>query len=86
VLRLANTILASNVVLGPWIHVGSEVRHLGLVADGSQVSCRGSVRREYEHKGHRFVDLDLVVLADQHPVAAIDHTAIYQPRQVREQG
>jgi hypothetical protein len=85
VLRLANYVLAKNVVLGPWIHVGSRVAHHGLVRDGAQVSCRGRVAREYEHKGHRFVELDLAISADEAPAASIDHTAIYLPRQVRQQ-
>lgn len=84
VLRQANRILAANVVLGPWIHVGSEVAHHGVVRDGQTVSCRGRVAAEYERKGHRFVQLDLLVSADDRPVATIDHTAIYLPRQVSE--
>lgn len=84
VLRTANWILADNVRLGPWIHVGSTVRNLGLITDGAHVATRGTVRAEYEKKGHRFVDLDLVVTADERPVALIDHTAIYRPRQVAE--
>lgn len=84
VLRLANYVLSGNVVLGPWMHVGSRVAHHGTVADGAKVSCRGRVADEYERKGHRFVDLDLLVVADDRPVASIAHTAIYLPRQVRE--
>jgi hypothetical protein len=86
VLRLANTLLASNVVLGPWIHVGSRVTNHDLIRDGSRVSCRGRVVGEYEHKGHRFVELDVAVLADERTAATIEHTAIYLPRQVRAQG
>ncbi len=81
-LRTANWILAENVVLGPWIHVGSRVSHLGLVHDGARVVTRGTVAAEYEKKGHRFVDLELLVTADDVPVAHIAHTAIYRPRQV----
>lgn len=84
VLRTANWILADNVLLGPWIHVGSTVQNLGLVRDGSHVVTRGTVKAAYEKKGHRFVDLDLVVTADDVVVATIDHTAIYRPRQVAE--
>ena len=69
VLRLANRILSGNVVLGPWIHVGSDVRHHDLVHDGAKVSCRGTVAEEFERKGHRFVRLDLAVLADEQVVA-----------------
>jgi hypothetical protein len=84
VLRTANWILSDNVRLGPWIHVGSTVRNLGLITDGAEVETRAIVRAEYEKKGHRFVDLDVVVMADGVPVATIDHTAIYRPRQVAE--
>jgi hypothetical protein len=86
VLRLANRILSGNVVLGPWIHVGSDARHHGLVHDGARVSCRGRVAEEFERKGHRFVRLDLAVLADERVVATVDHTAIYLPRQVTAAG
>jgi acyl dehydratase len=86
VLRLANRLLSGNVVLGPWIHVGSTVRHHGLVHDGAKVSCRGTVAECFERKGHRFVRLDVGVLADEQLVATVDHTAIYQPRQVSAAG
>lgn len=82
VLGLANLALLKNVTLGPWIHVGSTVRNLGVIERGAHVSTRGFVSGEYEKSGHRFVDLDLVVLADERPVATIAHTAIYRPRQV----
>jgi len=84
VLRTANWILADNVLLGPWIHVGSTVTNLGLIGDGTHVCTRGTVKANYEKKGHRFVDLDLLVTADDEPVAHIAHTAIYRPRQVAE--
>jgi hypothetical protein len=84
VLRWANAILARNVLLGPWIHVGSAVRNYGVVGDGAEVVARGRVAAEYERKGHRFVDLDVVVAADGATVAHIDHIAIYRPRQVAE--
>jgi hypothetical protein len=40
------------------------------------------VADNYERKGHRFVDLDVLVLSGARPVAAVRHTAIYRPRQV----
>jgi hypothetical protein len=83
-LRTANWILADHVVLGPWIHVGSRVTNLGLARDGSTIRTQGTVRDSYERKGHLFVELDLLVTADDAPVVHIDHTAIYRPRQVAE--
>ena len=80
VLRDANYVLSANVVLGPWIHVESVVQHHALVHDGAVVSARAIVTREWESKGHRLVELDVLHLADDRPVARTTHTAIYQPR------
>jgi hypothetical protein len=82
ILRDANYVLSTNVRLGPWIHVESVVQHHGVVADGQEVGCRGIVTEEWDHKGHRFVRLDVLHLADGHPVAQTQHTAIYRPRGV----
>lgn len=84
ILRMCNYVLAQNVVLGPWIHVGSAVRNLGVARVGETLTARARVADNYARKGHRFVDLDVLVLADGRPVAQVDHTAIYQPRQVTE--
>jgi acyl dehydratase len=77
----ANYVLAANVLLGPWIHVESDVRHLGLVHDGDVVSTRAAVLGTSERKGHRFVELDvLIVDGSEQPVLRARHLAIYQPR------
>jgi acyl dehydratase len=79
-LRDANRVLSANVRLGPWIHVESVVQHHGLVHDGV-VHARATVTREWEHKGHRFVELDVgLVTGDDRVVAHVVHTAIYRPR------
>lgn len=84
-LRQANYILSRNVTLGPWIHVGSIVDHLNPAPVGQPLSVQGFVRRCYEHKGHRFVTLAVVIKdADGQALCSVDHTAIYEPRQVRE--
>ena len=83
ILRDANYVLSTNVRLGPWIHVGSSVQHLGVVRDGEIVSARAKVTAEWEANGHRFVTLDVVHLADNRPVARTQHTAIYRPRAQR---
>jgi acyl dehydratase len=81
ILRTANSVLVENVVLGPWIHVGSRIAHFAAIRLGDEVTARARVSRNYEHKGHRFVDLDLLVLTGgTTPVARIAHTAIYEPR------
>ncbi|HEX6422305.1 MAG TPA: hypothetical protein VFZ79_02430 [Acidimicrobiales bacterium] len=80
-LRDANYVLSTNVALGPWIHVESATRHHGLVRDGDSVDARARVAREWEHRGHRFVELDVGLFADRDRlVARVTHTAIYRPR------
>lgn len=83
ILRRANMALKDNVLLGPWIHVGSAVQHHGAMSVGGSMETRSRVSRLYEHKGHGFVELDVLVIGADRPVASIRHTAIYEPRQVR---
>src|SRR5262245_61650286 len=83
VLRSCNFVLSRNVVLGPWIHTGSRVQHLAAASVGSLLSVRARITRNYEHRGHRFVELDALVLANETtPIAHVAHIAIYRPRQV----
>jgi acyl dehydratase len=83
VLRLCNQALVQNVVLGPWIHVGSRVRNLAAARVGQSLTARARVTDNSERKGHRFVELDvLVVDGAGAAVAQVLHTAIWRPRQV----
>jgi MaoC like domain len=79
-LRFANSILTANVRLGPWIHVSSEVALLGVVGNAQAIDVHAVVVDEYERKGHRFVELDVTVLAEGDLVQRIAHTAIHTPR------
>ncbi len=82
VLRMCNHALLQNVLLGPWIHVGSEVRNFSAARVGETLVARSRVAANYERKGHLFVELDALVLGDgARPVAGVKHTAIYRPRQ-----
>jgi hypothetical protein len=89
-LRDANYVLSSNVVLGPWIHVESVTEHHATVGDGDTVVARATVTREWERNGHRFVALDVGLLVQvgdggdggERLVARVAHTAIYRPRAV----
>jgi len=82
-IRYANFILAENVALNPWIHVSSDVTHFRLVRDGDAISTRGRVADLFERKGHKFVELDLLQVANGvDPVTHIRHTAIYDVRRV----
>lgn len=79
--RLGNRILSQNVTLGPWIHVETETRHLRAALPGEHLSMRGRVAQVFERKGHRFVELDLLLVAGgRDPVQHLRHTAIYAIR------
>ncbi len=80
--RLGNAALTHNVRLGPWIHVGSRIAYLSAARMGETLSLRGQVTGNYERKGHRFVELDALILAGERKVARLHHVAIYRPRQV----
>lgn len=83
-LRRANNTLKDTVVLGPWIHVGSTVQHFSTLGIGEPLETRATVKRLYDHKGHGFVELDVGVFSAERAIARISHTAIYEPRQVRQ--
>jgi acyl dehydratase len=79
--RLLNWALVHNVVLGPWIHVASKVAHFAPVRIGDELSVRAKILANYQHKGHRWLELDGLVVANrQTPIARVAHTAIWQPR------
>ncbi len=76
--ELGNRAVTGNVALGPWIHTGTVVRHLGGARVGDRLAARGKVRSLFEKKGREFVELDLVIVAGRRPVAHLLHTAIYR--------
>ena len=80
--RIMNKVLVDNAILGPWIHVGSKMQLLSAGKVGDELTARAKVVGNYEKKGHRFVELDALVVANGGtPVAHCQHTAIYQPRE-----
>jgi acyl dehydratase len=79
-LRYANYVITANVTMGPWIHVSSAVTLLGAVRDGDTVETRARVIDVFERAGHGFVELDVLQVVGDRPVARVDHTAIYRPR------
>jgi acyl dehydratase len=85
ILRCCNWVLTHNVILPAWIHMGSMVRNLGLAHVGDTLTVRARIMKNYQHKGHKWVELDALVVANERtPVIRATHTAIYHPRQVAE--
>ena len=80
-LSLANHALMQNFKLGPWIHVASDLINHSAARAGDRVAVRGRIADRYERKGHEFVVLDLLAVANGHRVVQqVRHTAIYRPR------
>ncbi len=80
--RLMNRLLVENALLGPWIHVGSKMQLLSAIAVGDELTARAKVTDACDKKGHKFVELDAVVVANgERTVAHCHHVAITQPRQ-----
>jgi hypothetical protein len=84
ILRLANMALMQNVVLGPWIHVGSKVNDLATVRVGQRLRLRSKITSNVVSKGHSIVEIDAVVVADEFDAAQITHTVIWRPRQISQ--
>jgi hypothetical protein len=83
VLRMCNFVLTRNVTFGPWMHVGSKIQHFAAAKVGDALGVRARITGNYEHKGHAFVDIDALVLANETtPIARVSHLSIYRPRQL----
>ncbi|KRQ93367.1 hypothetical protein [Bradyrhizobium valentinum] len=80
--RVMNRALVDNAILGPWIHVGSRMQLLSAAKTGDVITARAKVIGNYDKKGHRFVELDALVVGNgDTPLAHCHHIAIYQPRE-----
>ena len=80
--RVMNRTLVDNAILGPWIHVGSRMQLLSAAKAGDVITARAKVIGNYDKKGHRFVELDALVVANgRMALAHCHHIAIYQPRE-----
>ncbi|QDW38188.1 hypothetical protein FFI89_014160 [Bradyrhizobium sp. KBS0727] len=80
--RVMNKVLVDNAILGPWIHVGSQMQLLSAANAGDVITARAKVTGNYDKKGHRFVELDALVVANgKTALAHCHHIAIYQPRE-----
>ena len=79
-LEQGNRAVDRNVTMGPWMHAGTTVRHLGGARVGERLTTRGKVRSLFEKKSREFVELDLVITAGEPArlVAHLLHTAIYR--------
>ena len=86
ILRCCNWALSHNVILPAWMHMGdARSRDLNVAMVGDTLNVRARVTKNYEHKGHKWVEIDALVIANEtKPIARVTHIAIYRPRQLAE--
>lgn len=80
-LRFADEVLSTNVDLPPWMHVGSSVRHYGLVHWNESLTVRARVIATFVRKRNQFIQLDVLMSgADGRPrMRVLPYVAIYKP-------
>jgi len=79
-LLFSNHILMRNFKLGPWIHAASEVTNWSAAQPGDEISARSVIHDRFERKGHEFVVVDVMLIANAtRLVQTVRHTAIYRP-------
>ena len=86
-LGLANSALGANVLLGPWIHVQSELRNYAAIPPDARLVVESRVVELFDRGGHEFVDLDVsVFLEPDTPAMRASHRAIYKLREPSSAG
>ncbi len=83
-LRQCNRVLSEHFVLGPWIHVGSEITTYRPCRIGDAIEIRGLPVAKFAKKGHEFVVLDVLLLSEGAVAQRVKHTCIFRPRQSRQ--
>jgi acyl dehydratase len=74
-LRIANRIMSTELVAGPWIHTRSTVRHHAPGPIGATVDVHATVVERYQRNGTRAI-VDIVVEHDGRPITTLEHEAI----------
>jgi len=80
-LRQCNRIFSEHFILGPWIHVASDLTTYRPCQVGETLEIRGVPVQKFEKKGHEFVVLDILIRAAGEVVQRVKHTCIFCPRQ-----
>ncbi len=80
-LRQCNRIFSVHFILGPWIHVASDITTYHPCQVGETLEIRGVPVQKFEKQGHEFVVLDVLIHAAGEAVQRVKHTCIFRPRQ-----
>ena len=76
-LRQANYLVDQNLAVGPWIHVASEIQHLGVVHLDEPFTVQGQVVELATRKGNDYADVDVLITTSR-PVLRVLHRVIYR--------
>ncbi|MEM1333761.1 MAG: MaoC family dehydratase [Actinomycetota bacterium] len=74
-LAIANDVVATQLVRGPWVHTRSLVRHHGIGEVGDVVDVHSTVVDRFHRRGERAV-VDVRIVRSGEPMATIEHEAI----------
>lgn len=80
-LRQCNRIFSEHFILGPWMHVGSEIITYRACRVHQPLEIRGVPVQKFAKKGHEFTVIDVLILADGAVAQRVQHTSIFRPRQ-----
>jgi hypothetical protein len=80
-LRQCNRIFSEHFILGPWIHVASDIAIYRPCRVDESLEIHGVPVQKFEKKGHAFTVLDVLLLAAGEAVQRVKHTCIFRPRQ-----
>jgi len=81
VLRQCNRIFSEHFILGPWIHVASDMTTYHPCRVGESLEIHGVPMQKFAKKGHEFVVLDIIMLTGGEVMQRVKHTCIFRPRQ-----
>ena len=77
---LGNRVTMRYYVDGPWVHVRSEIRHLGAVAADDRVTLRPALLDRFDSRAGERVVLAIEASVADRVVAAIEHESIIRLR------
>ncbi|MBM3225328.1 MAG: hypothetical protein FJZ47_16205 [Candidatus Tectomicrobia bacterium] len=80
-LRQCNRIFSEHFILGPWIHVASDLVTYRPCQVGEPLEVRGVPVQKFAKKGHEFTVLDIIISTGHEPIQRVQHTCIFRPRQ-----
>ncbi len=74
--NLSNTVFKHNLVTGPWVHTRSRIFHEGVAGDGALLRVESTLVDRFDSRAGERALVDIRILADDAPVATIEHEAI----------